>query len=170
MKAGMLSIILSLLMSFSPVGLTSAQQETPTLRDPKLGVRSVITGLVTPISLAFLGSNEILVLEKNTGKVQHVVNGAVQNTALDLAVNNSSERGLLGIALDPKFASNHFVYLHWTCQAPHPTDPFFPSLEQCPTTPSLGADTDDILAVPLLGNRVDRFIWDGQNHAACLPK
>src|SRR5436190_12346346 len=98
MKAGMLSIILSLLMSFSPVGLTSAQQETPTLRDPKLGVRSAITGLVTPISMAFLGSNEFLVLEKNTGKVQHVLNGKVQNTALDLAVNNSSERGLLGIA------------------------------------------------------------------------
>ena len=162
MKAGMLSMILSLLMSFSPVGLTSAQQESPSLRDPKLGVRSVITGLVTPISMAFLGPDEFFVLEKNTGKVQHVVNGKVQNTALDLAVNNSSERGLLGIALDPNFESNHFVYLHWTCQAPHPADPFFPSLPQCPTMPDLGADTDDILAVPLLGNRVDRFVWDGQ--------
>ena len=162
MKAGMLSMILSLLMSFSSVGLTSAQQESPILRDPKLGVRSVITGLVTPISMAFLGPNEFFVLEKNTGKVQHVANGKVQNTILDLAVNNSSERGLLGIALDPNFVSNHFVYLHWTCQAPHPADPFFPSLQQCATTPGLGADTDDILAVPLLGNRVDRFVWDGQ--------
>src|SRR5690349_17775300 len=63
-KLGMLSVILSLLMSFSPTGLTSAQQESPTLRDPNLGVRSVVSGLTTPISMAFLGPNEFFVLEK----------------------------------------------------------------------------------------------------------
>lgn len=42
-------------------------------------------------------------LEKNTGKVQHLVGGAIVGTAIDLAVNNNSERGLLGIALHPNF-------------------------------------------------------------------
>src|SRR6266545_48396 len=163
MKAGMLFIVLSLLLSFTSANFAVAQGVGPEMLDANLGVRTVITGLVTPTSLAFLTANEFLVLEKNTGKVQHVVNGTVQNTALDLAVNNSSERGLLGITLDPNFASNHLVYLYWTCQAPHPDEPFTPSLPECADTPELGADTDDILAVPLLGNRVDRFLWDGQN-------
>jgi glucose/arabinose dehydrogenase len=113
--------------------------------------------------MAFLGPDEFLVLEKNTGKVQHVMGGEVQNTALDLAVNNSSERGLLGIALDPDFEANNYVYLYWTCRAPAPKDPFTPSRERCPDTPRMGDDTDNILAVPLLGNRVDRFVWDSEN-------
>src|SRR4051812_14254460 len=92
-----------------------------------------------------------------------VVNGAVQSTVLDLAVNSASERGLLGIALHPDFPGNPGVYLYWTCQAPPPpaSNPFVPTATECPDTPALGADTTDILAVPLLGNRVDRFVWDG---------
>ncbi|MGE5641850.1 MAG: PQQ-dependent sugar dehydrogenase, partial [Byssovorax cruenta] len=102
--------------------------------------------------------------EKNTGKVQYIVNGVIDHTALDLAVNNNSERGLLGVALDPAFNTNHAVYLYWSCIAPAPTgDLFTPTQTACDDTPQLGADSGDILAVPLLGNRVDRFIWDGQS-------
>src|SRR5215208_1986246 len=162
-KAGKVFFILSLVMSFITPNFVSAQEEGPILRDRKLDVRPVVSELTTPISMAFIGPNEFFVLEKSTGMVKHVMDGEVDLTALDLAVNNSSERGLLGIALDPDFASNHFVYLYWTCSAPAPTDPFTPSLQVCPATPDLGADTDEILAVPLLGNRVDRFVWDGEN-------
>lgn len=162
-KGGILFVVLSLLISFTSTNFAAAQAAGPEMLDPNLGVRSVVTGLVTPTSLAFLGPNEFFVLEKSTGKVQHIVNGAIHDTALDLAVNNSSERGLLGIALDPGFAANHFVYLYWTCQAPHPADPFTPSLTECEDTPAFGADTNDILAVPLLGNRVDAFVWNGNS-------
>src|ERR1051325_3540981 len=91
-----------------------------TVADPKLAVRSVVSGLITPTTMAFLAPREMLIAEKNTGKVQHVVNGTIQNTVLDLAVNFASERGLLGIALDPAFSSNHYVYLYWTCPAAPP--------------------------------------------------
>jgi glucose/arabinose dehydrogenase len=143
--------------------ITSAQGSGPTMLVPNLRIRPVITGLVTPITMAFVGPNDLLVLEKNTGKVQRVVNGTVQSTVLDLAVNNASERGLLGIALHPAFPANPGVYLFWSCQGPPPPpgNPFFPVLTECTDPPQLGADTDDILAVPLLGNRVDRFIWNG---------
>src|SRR5262249_53540928 len=70
----------------------------PSVLDPNLAVRTVVAGLNQPTSMAFLGNNDFFVLEKATGKVQHVVNGAVAGTAIDLAVNNNSERGLLGIA------------------------------------------------------------------------
>jgi glucose/arabinose dehydrogenase len=43
------------------------------------------------------------------------INGMLQTTpALDLAVNSASERGLLGIALHPRFPRNPRVYLYWT--------------------------------------------------------
>jgi glucose/arabinose dehydrogenase len=160
-RGGILFVVLSLLMSFTSTNFAAAQGASPEMLDPHLGVRTILSGLNLPTTMAFLGPNEFLVLEKNTGKVQHVLNGAVDHTALDLTVNNFSERGLLGIALDPSFASNHFVYLYWSCLAPVPADPFTPSLVACGDTPELGADSDNALAVPLLGNRVDRFIWDG---------
>jgi uncharacterized repeat protein (TIGR01451 family) len=119
-----------------------AQSLAPSMTDTNLSVRTVVSGLNSPTSLAFLGPNDFLVLEKSTGKVQRVVNGAVQGTALDLSVNNASERGLLGIALHPNFAANGLVYLYWT-------------------ESSTGADSGNLADVPLLGNRVDRYVWNG---------
>ncbi len=71
--------------------------------DPRLAVRTVVAGLVTSASLTLLGTDDILVLEKNTGKVQRVVTGKIHWTVLDLPVKFGSERGLLGIALHPSF-------------------------------------------------------------------
>jgi glucose/arabinose dehydrogenase len=139
-------------------------QTGPAVTDHNLQVRTVVSALTQPTSMAFLGRNDFLILEKTTGRVKHVVNGAVTGTALDLEVNNGSERGLLGIALHPDFASTRWVYLYWTCTAPVPTDQFVPSLTECPDAPRTGTgDTSNLLAVPLLGNRVDRFVWDGTN-------
>ncbi|HXC68525.1 MAG TPA: PQQ-dependent sugar dehydrogenase, partial [Pyrinomonadaceae bacterium] len=115
---------------------------SPAMLDDNLTVSTVIAGLDQPTSLAFIGPNDFLVLERATGKVQRIVNGALHSTPLDLAVNNASERGLLGIALHPKFAQNGFVYLYWT-------------------ESSTGTDTANIDQVPLLGNRVDRYVWNG---------
>src|SRR5213076_632931 len=80
-----------------------------------LTLSTVVTGLNQPTNLAFLGAGDFLVLEKATGKLQHVVGGQVTTAKFDnLPVNNASERGLLGIALDPDFKTNHAVYLYWT--------------------------------------------------------
>lgn len=68
--------------------------------------------------MAFLGSDDILVLEKATGKVQRVVHGVIRGAVLDLAVNSASERGLLGIALHPDFPVNPRVYLYGRHPAP----------------------------------------------------
>jgi uncharacterized repeat protein (TIGR01451 family) len=113
----------------------------PSMLDPNLSVHTVLTGLSQPTGIALFG-NAFFVLEKDTGRVKFVTNGVVQTTALDLAVNSASERGLLGIALHPNFAFNHFVYLYWT-------------------ESSTGVDTPNLAEVPLLGNRVDRYRWNG---------
>lgn len=163
LAAGALVTCLSVAFLWSRTDAVRAQDdERPVLRQG-LARRTAVSGLVTPTGIAFVGPSEMLVLEKNTGKVQHVVNGTIQNTALDLAVNWASERGLLGIALDPNFTTNHFVYLYWTNLAPGPLDPFTPSQREGPDVPELGFDTNNFLSVPLLGNRVDRFVWNGTN-------
>ena len=119
----------------------------PSLVDPNLAVRKVAFGLNQPTSMAFIGANDILALEKATGKVQRIINNVVQGTpALDLPVNSASERGLLGIALHPAFPANPSVYLYWT-------------------ESSTGADSANLADVLLLGNRVDRFIWNGSTLA-----
>ena len=100
----------------------------PSMLVPNLDVRTVVSDLTQPTSMAFIGPNQFFVLEKASGQVKLVSNGAVTRTVLDLGVNNSSERGLLGIALHPNFPTNRGVYLYWTCQVPppDPSDPFAP--------------------------------------------
>src|SRR6266498_3578226 len=122
--------------------VATAAQAGPTMLDPSLTVRTVVSGLTTPSSIAFLGPTDMLVLEKNTGMVLRVTNGVVQGVVLDLSVNFASERGLLGIALHPAFPANPGVYLYWT-------------------ETLTNADTAVLADTPLLGNRVDRFVWDG---------
>src|ERR1044071_9153704 len=168
MKKLNFALLLVLFLGLSIISLNEqssveAQSSAPEMTVPNLAVRTTVDNLINPISMAFLGTNDLLVLEKNTGKVQRVVNGAVQSTALDLGVNFASERGLLGIALHPNFPANPGVYLYWTCTAPAPPpdQPFFPTREHCDDPPAPGPDTTNILAVPLRGNRVDRFLWNG---------
>src|SRR5262245_12763243 len=110
----------ALLVGLTVLGISAgAQAVDPSVVDPNLGVKTVVAGLDQPTSMAFLPTKDvlvtdILVLEKATGMVRRVLNGAIQSTVLDLAVNSASERGLLGIALHPDFPGNHGVYLYWT--------------------------------------------------------
>jgi glucose/arabinose dehydrogenase len=50
-----------------------------------------------------------------TGQLRVIKNGALLPTPfVSLSVDSSGERGLLGVAFDPNFGSNHFVYLYYT--------------------------------------------------------
>jgi glucose/arabinose dehydrogenase len=139
-------------------------QTGPTLVDDKLALETHVAGLDLPTSLAFIGPDDLLVLEKDSGKVKRVIGGDVDSTVLDLSVNNFSERGLLGIALHPDFPDDPGVYLFWTCRAvvDPDSDPFEPEEQRCSDEHiSDLPDSNDVLQVPLIGNRVDRFEWDG---------
>jgi glucose/arabinose dehydrogenase len=120
----------------------AAGHAAPEVLAPNLAVRTAATGLDQPVQVAFLGFNDMLVNEKATGQVKRVVNGVVQSTVLDLAVNSASERGLLGIALHPNFPLNPRVYLFWS-------------------EALSGTDSTALDDVALLGNRVDSFLWNG---------
>ncbi len=108
------------------------------LVDPTLAVQRMLPlgSLAVPTNMAFVAPNQILVNEKDTGQVRLVKDGVLQATpVLDLPVNAVSERGLLGMALHPEFATNSFVYLYYT------------------VAPSDGETP--------IANRVSRFVWTG---------
>src|SRR5918994_382586 len=57
----------------------------PVVNDPNLVVEKVVEGLEGPTSMAFLGNNDILVTEKNTGNVIEITGGEIQdNPVLDV--------------------------------------------------------------------------------------
>jgi len=52
---------------------------------------------------------------EQTGQLRIVKNGLLLSTPfLSLPVDANGERGLIGVAIDPNFASNHFVYVYYT--------------------------------------------------------
>jgi glucose/arabinose dehydrogenase len=66
--------------------------------------------------MAFLEPNDILVLEKNNGTVQRILNGKIlDQPLLRVSVANKGERGLLGIAIAKNSTRNvTYVFLYYT--------------------------------------------------------
>ena len=83
---------------------------TPAL--PDYSEQQVAGGLSSPTAIAFLPDRRLLVTEK--GGDLKLVQGGVGTTITSIPVCTASEMGLLGIAIDPAFNSNGFVYLYRT--------------------------------------------------------
>jgi glucose/arabinose dehydrogenase len=76
------------------------EKQPPLINDENLQITQLIDELQFPTGIDFLGENDILVIEKNTGQVKRVLDGEIMNeTVLDVNVASESERGLLGIAI-----------------------------------------------------------------------
>jgi aldose sugar dehydrogenase len=150
---GYFIVILILLMIFSVnVNFTQAQGQlklkerpfslspyNPQVFDPGLKVEEVVQGLELPTTMAFLGPDDFLVLEKDKGTVMRVVDGKLSDTpVLDVNVANSVERGMCGIAVS-KNDDHTYVFLYYT------------EIE--------GQDGDDKKGKAPLGNRLYRYEW-----------
>lgn len=129
-------------------GFLRADSIPVTLVDPALQATVVLdSGVSQPMGIVFIGDDDFLVLEKASGQIKRVTGGVLQPApVLDLAVNSNSERGLLSMVLDPAFPASPYAYIRWT-------------------ESSTGADDTAVANVPLDGNRVDRFVWDGSTLA-----
>src|SRR4029077_19988693 len=86
---------------------------TPTTLPAGFTEAAVVTGLSNPTAMEFAPDGRLFVLEQG-GDVKLVHSDGTTWTALQLNVDSSGERGLLGIAFDPDFSSNHYVYLYYT--------------------------------------------------------
>jgi glucose/arabinose dehydrogenase len=84
---------------------------------PGFAETTIVGGLSLPTSAVFTPDGRLLVTEK-AGAIRIVSGGMLLPTpAATIAVTNNSERGLLGLALDPQFASNGLVYVYYTTSA-----------------------------------------------------
>ena len=79
-----------------------------------LTVETVVGGLEVPWDLAFAPDGRILITER-PGRIRVVRDGILQEAPYaTLEVYHRSEAGLMGIALDPDFADNGFLYVCYT--------------------------------------------------------
>ena len=77
----------------------------------------VASGLASPTAMQFAPDGRLFVCEQG-GRLRVIENGVLLAAPfVTLNVNASGERGLLGVAFDPAFASNHFVYVYYTTAA-----------------------------------------------------
>lgn len=92
----------------------SSIQEGVRAADNKNDIQTVAQNLTVPWEVAFVpGSIDMLVTERQ-GKVKRIgSNGATYTIQ---GVKQTSEGGLLGMALHPKFAQNNWVYLYFTTE------------------------------------------------------
>ena len=90
----------------------------PKVTDSNLKVELVARNLDFPTAIDFLGNDDLLLTEKDTGNVYEIINGNISAPLIHLNVTTRDERGLLGLAIsgngnnDSK--DNTFVYLYYT--------------------------------------------------------
>jgi glucose/arabinose dehydrogenase len=104
--------------------------------------QTVVSGLDRPTTLAFTPDGRMLI-GAEAGTVHVFENGALKaQPALDISakVCSDQERGLMSVAVDPSFATNHFIYVYYTWK----------KLGAC----QYGSNGDTLLPV----NRVSRFV------------
>ena len=77
----------------------------------------IATGIASPTAMSVAPDGRLFVSEQG-GRLRVIKNGALLATPfLTLNVDSSGERGLLGVAFDPNFATNNFVYVYYTTAA-----------------------------------------------------
>jgi len=103
------AVVLFTVLSFIYIGYFGYADAQPVINDPNITAEMVTKGLSSPTSIAFMDSNNILVLEKS-GSVRLISNGVLQEQpVLNVPVDTENERGLLGIA-----TQNDTVFLYFT--------------------------------------------------------
>jgi glucose/arabinose dehydrogenase len=77
-----------------------------------------VSGLANPTAMEFAPDGRLFVTEQG-GQLRVIKNGVLLPTPfLTVTVDSSGERGLLGVAFDPAFATNGFVYVYYTAITP----------------------------------------------------
>ena len=104
----MISILFACLATYAPAAtLPEGFIETP-----------VATGLSGATAMAFSPDGRLFVCEQH-GALRVIKNGTLLEAPfVEIPVDSTGERGLLGVAIDPDFATNQWVYVYYTATTP----------------------------------------------------
>jgi glucose/arabinose dehydrogenase len=109
--------VLSLLVGLFIIGPVSVDAGAATL-PTGFTETQVASSLSNPTAMAFAPDGRLFVCLQG-GEVRVIRDGTLLSTPfLTVTVNASGERGLLGIAFDPNFAMNNWVYVYYTATTP----------------------------------------------------
>jgi len=75
---------------------------------------TVATGLDVPWGLAFLPDKSALVAERDSAKIKRIAGGNVTEVGKVDGVDASSEGGLLGLAVDPRYPARPYIYAYYS--------------------------------------------------------
>jgi glucose/arabinose dehydrogenase len=130
-----LLFLIALIISFSTLGWMTTR---PAALPPDF-TDELVTDVSRPTALAFTPDGRLLIATQDGSLRVHQDGSLLPTPALNLSsvICSDSERGLLGIAVDPAFTVNHYIYLYYT----------FKKFEGCPRN-----DPESPV------NRVSRFI------------
>ena len=106
----LLPVLISLLLF---LGDNNKSLGDPDLRESTFKLDKIVDGFSRPTGMSFLGPNDFLVTEEDTGKVKRVIDGRISQTVLDLDVSTNDSRGLIGID-STNVANKTFVFLYFT--------------------------------------------------------
>ena len=142
----LLAMWMDYFVSVSGQGKQTKKYDDLNINDSNLKFDVVARGFKFPTGMAFLGPNDILVTEKNTGNVIRIQNGIkLDKPILTVNVSNQSERGLLGIAVTNDGSKPRYVFLYYT-------------------------ETDHNNQSKILGNRLYRYELVANNSQLINPK
>ena len=83
---------------------------------PGASIETLLPNMVNPIAMAFDPAGRLFYTEKTTGNVRLYAGGTLQaNPVITFSTTSDGEQGLLGIAIDPNFNTNHYIYVYYTC-------------------------------------------------------
>jgi glucose/arabinose dehydrogenase len=135
--------------------LALSSPKGPIINDHQFKAEIVFKGLRYSTSMVFLGPNDILVAEKDSGTVRRIVNETMlQQPLLDVNVATYGHRGMLGIAVDSSLLKNRSGEWHNNST----TTPTIPTYVFVYYTEAQGQDGDDITkGKEPLGNRLYRY-------------
>lgn len=102
-----------------PAPTASPAHTAPTEHLPPGTVKETfVTGVDFPAAMAFAPDGRLFFTEVQTGRIRIVQNGVLLPSPFyTFDVAQQPETGLLGLALDPHFAQNHYVYVFYTQKA-----------------------------------------------------
>jgi len=116
-KRVLLAVAISSLVGLSLLLVSKPESASAAANVPKgFEDEEVLTSIDSPIALAFTPDGRLLITTKSGRLLIRDDETSSTTPALDISdkVCSNSERGLLGVAVDPAFATNGYVYLYYT--------------------------------------------------------
>ena len=112
---------------------------------PGFSPTTVASGLLNPTAMAFAPDGRLFVCQQG-GQLRVIEAGILLSTPfLTVNVDASGERGLLGVAFDPFFVSNHYVYIYYTVPGPAPGAPAHNRVSQFTASGNVAVGNEVIL-------------------------